>query len=230
MVHHLLFDLDDTLWDCAGNSVISLRRLYDSHQLGKHFKSFEAFNERYQAINHALWAGMPGNGLTVPEVRVKRFIMTLEEAGVQDPAFGEKLNDDYLLLMINCPATMPYATEVLDKLSTKYQIEIVTNGMALTQKGKLKASGLDKYVAHLFPSAEMGEMKPLPCYFEKVLAGLGCDKSECIVIGDNPQTDIQGAQNFGIEAIWYNWQKADTSICPNTKTIYDLRELIEILM
>lgn len=230
MVRHLLFDLDDTLWDCAGNSVISLRRLFDRHQLGNYFKTFEYFNERYQAINHMLWAGLPDNGLTVPEVRVKRFIMTLSEAGMQDTSFGEKLNDDYLTLMINCPATMPYATEVLDKLSTKYQIEIVTNGMALTQRGKLKASGLDKYVKHLFPSAEMGEMKPKPGYFEKVLATLGCGKDECIVIGDNPQTDIQGAQNFGIEAIWYNWQKADADICPNTRTISDLRELIEILM
>lgn len=43
----LLIDLDDTLWDCAGNSVISLRQIYDIHELAKHFYSFASFNNIY---------------------------------------------------------------------------------------------------------------------------------------------------------------------------------------
>lgn len=225
----LLFDLDDTLWDCAGNSVMSLRQLYDSHELAKHFYSFDSFNNIYQHINDELWAALPDSGMTVAEVRTERFVKTLEAAGLRSAELGERLNEDYMHLMVKCPGTMPHAAEVLKELSRHYRISIVTNGIADVQRGKLAASGLGKYAYDVFVSDEIGAMKPKKDYFDRVLKRLDRSKTSCLVIGDNAMTDIKGATDFGLAAIWYNWKGASETMSCGAEIIDDLKELMNIL-
>ena len=229
MVSHILFDLDDTLWDCAGNSVLSLHKLFEAHDLSRFFESFDNFNRRYQRNNDILWAGLPDNGKTVAEVRIERFVMTLDEVGQDGKPFGDRLNEDYMHLMVKCPGTMPYAEEVLAELSKRYEIDIITNGISDVQRGKLQASRLEKYISQIFVSDEIGAMKPKQEYFDAVMSRLGCPKSSCLVIGDNPTTDIKGATDAGIEAIWYNWRNAAEDKCQCKAIVRDLRQLCEIL-
>ncbi|MGN0028818.1 MAG: YjjG family noncanonical pyrimidine nucleotidase [Marinilabiliaceae bacterium] len=225
----LLFDLDDTLWDCAGNSVISLRQIYDLHELAKHFYSFASFNNIYQHINDELWAALPDSNMTVADVRTERFVKTLEAAGIHSAELGERLNEDYMHLMVKCPGTMPYAAEVLKELSQHYRISIVTNGIADVQRGKLAASGLDEYTYDVFVSDEIGAMKPKKEYFDRVMKRLDRSKASCIVIGDNAMTDIKGATDFGLAAIWYNWKGASETMSCGAEIIDDLRVLLNIL-
>ena len=228
-VSHLLFDLDDTLWDCAGNSVLSLRTLYDRHSLSDHFESFDSFNAIYQHINDELWGALPDSGMTVAEVRVKRFEETLNAVGLRGEEYGAVVNDEYMRLMVKCPGTMPDAVEVVKDLSQRYKIEIITNGIDDVQRGKLAACGIEQYVNNIFVSDKMGAMKPKREYFSKVMETLGCTKTECLVIGDNPKTDIKGAEYFGLMAIWYNWRHLPENDCQCEAVIYDLRRLCEIL-
>lgn len=225
----LLFDLDDTLWDCAGNSVISLRKLYDANSLAANFDSFESFNNIYQHINDELWAALPDSGMTVAQVRAERFVRTLGSVGIHSNEMGDELNEQYMRLMVTCPGTMPHAEEVVGRLSQKYRISIVTNGIADVQRGKLSASGLDKYVAEVFVSDEVGAMKPKQEYFKRVLNALRRNVESCVVIGDNPATDIKGAVDFGLGAIWYNWKGAPRSLSCGAPVIEDLRELMDVL-
>lgn len=229
MIKHLLFDLDDTLWDCAGNSVASLRQLYERHDFGKLFGTFEVFNAKYQHNNDVLWAALPDSTMTVAEVRVKRFEMTLAEVGYENQTLCDNLNDEYMNLMVRCPGTMPYADEVLKQLSEHYDISVVTNGIKDVQRGKLTASGLDKYVKGVYVSDEVGFMKPKREYFEVVMEKIGLGKSECLMIGDNPVTDIKGAMDFGISAVWYNWRGAEESGVKCRAVVHDLRDIAAIL-
>jgi len=43
--------------------------------------------------------------------------------------------------------------------------------------------------------------KPGPLLFERACAVLGIDRDEAVMIGDNPETDIRGAENFGIRSV-----------------------------
>lgn len=228
-ISDLLFDLDDTLWDCAGNSVLSLRKLYDANGLSEHFHSFDSFNNIYQHINDELWAALPDSSMTVAEVREERFIRTLSSVGIHSTALGGKLNEEYMRLMVSCPGTMPHASEVLEQLAPHYRISIVTNGIADVQRGKLAASGLDRFAYDVFVSDEIGAMKPKKDYFDRVLKSLHTEKSSCIVIGDNAVTDIKGAVDFGIDAVWYNWKGAPESMSCGSHVISDLRELLNLL-
>ena len=227
-IKHLLFDLDHTLWDCDKNSVISLENLYNKYNLGNFFVSFDQFNEIYQKKNDELWAILPEGKITMLEVRRQRFIQTLQRAGITDETLGDKLSDEYMHLMMTSGEVLPYALETLETLHAKYEIDVVTNGVSAVQKGKMAASGIDKYVDRLFISDEVGFMKPKREYFEYVIKSLGCSTDECLMIGDNPDTDIRGAQNFGIKTIWFNSRKLVETV--DAPTIADLNELVDILV
>lgn len=227
-VSHLLFDLDHTLWDCSANSVASLRKIFADNGFASSFSSFDEFNNNFQRINDELWAALPNNShMTVDYVRRERFVRTLKMVNINDEDLFDKVDHDYMILMSRAPKSMPNAHEVLSKLSLKYEIDIVSNGVADVQESKLRSCGLDVFVKKLFISDKVGAMKPQREYFDHVLKELGCGPDECLMIGDNPETDIKGAQDCGIQSIWYNSRHMDVDI--DAIEIKDLKELLTLL-
>lgn len=77
--------------------------------------------------------------------------------------------------------------------------------------------------------------KPSKAFFETVLNDLGCDKDEALMIGDDIESDIKGAQSIGIKGILVQtgkFQQKDlerTDIKP-WKTIGSIKDLIEFLI
>ena len=71
-------------------------------------------------------------------------------------------------------------------------------------------------------------MKPQKEIFEYALKKTNGNIEECIMIGDNPNADIQGALNAGMDTIFVNHINAKYSLKP-THTVYHLKELENIL-
>lgn len=128
--------------------------------------------------------------------------------------------------------TREKAEEILKRFSHKsggeYVVAIVTNGLSEMQRARLK--GLEKYVDGIFISEELGVIKPLPEFFEKVLSSLNATKEECLMIGDSFTSDILGAHAVGMDGCWLRSRDRveETPIKP-TFTIRTLTELLEIL-
>jgi putative hydrolase of the HAD superfamily len=72
-------------------------------------------------------------------------------------------------------------------------------------------------------------MKPEKEIFDYALQKANALLTESIMIGDNLEADIKGAQNVGMDAIFVNHINATTDIEP-TYTITHLNELESILM
>ena len=71
--------------------------------------------------------------------------------------------------------------------------------MAQTDKG------VPPYLKNIFISEKIGAQKPEKLFFDRVASMIeDFDKSKAIVIGDSLTSDIQGANNMGIDCIWYN--------------------------
>jgi putative hydrolase of the HAD superfamily len=51
-------------------------------------------------------------------------------------------------------------------------------------------------------SSEMEVMKPHPAIFGRALASLGVDAREAVMVGDNLEMDVGGAQSVGMRGIW----------------------------
>ena len=101
-------------------------------------------------------------------------------------------------------ALLPGALELVRDLSAQYELYIVTNGNAATQKTRLERSGLMDYVNSYFVSEDAGAAKPDVRYFDYVFSRIpGFGKEEALLIGDSLTSDMQGAKNVGIDSLWY---------------------------
>ena len=80
---------------------------------------------------------------------------------------------------------------------------IITNGGFLTQRLKLRASGLDSVFAdkQIWISEAMGISKPDPMVFVRVCRELGVHPTRCIYIGDSLENDFAPARHAGLMAL-----------------------------
>lgn len=96
----------------------------------------------------------------------------------------------------------PEIRVTLEALEERYALALVTNGAPDIQRDKLAGSGLEGYFATVQVSCEAGAGKPDPAIFFHALEALDATADETAMVGDNPATDITGANRAGIRAIW----------------------------
>ena len=68
----------------------------------------------------------------------------------------------------------------------------------------MKNSGIDKYFKTITNSEMAGVKKPNPLIFEYALQKANAQKQNSIMIGDCLDADVNGALNFGMDAIHFN--------------------------
>jgi putative hydrolase of the HAD superfamily len=226
---HIFFDLDHTLWDFETNSKQALVQIFDSNKLSeKGIESFEKFHSRYAPINDRYWARYHNGLVSKERVRVGRFHDTLVELGVDDIALAEKMAHAYIEISPRLKALFPGAVEVLTYLQQKYSLHLITNGFAEVQWIKLEHSGLRPFFEHIIISEEVGTQKPDKAIFEIAMSRANTNCEECIMIGDNYNTDIIGAKNAGIDQVFFNPRK-NRKRQSVTYEIIGLQELKDIL-
>ncbi len=128
-------------------------------------------------------------------------------------------------------ALLPGALALVRDLSEQYELYIVTNGNAATQKTRLERSGLMDYVNSYFVSEDAGAAKPDVRYFDYVFSRIpGFAKEEALLIGDSLTSDMQGAKNAGIDSLWYCPQGGEApeglAITYRAGSFEEIRELL----
>ena len=201
---HLLIDLDDTLWDFRRNSKIAMQEIYNDYELNQYYDSFESFYDVYMAKNHQLWEQYAKGEITKDFLSLERFLYPLRIVGNENVELAKKLGEDFLYRTTMQTNLVDGAIEMLEYLKVKgHTLSIISNGFVEVQYTKLRRSGLLPYFTNVFLSEEVGYQKPDIRFFQIVLEKLNVSPAECLVIGDNLQTDIQGAQNANIRAVFY---------------------------
>lgn len=84
------------------------------------------------------------------------------------------------------------------------KIVIVSNLLVDIQSKKLIHLGIDKFIDFVVTSEEAGKDKPERSIFLLSLEKLGMSKNDVVFIGDELDTDIRGARDFGIKHILVN--------------------------
>lgn len=201
---HLFFDLDHTLWDFDSNSTDTLVELYDKYNLGRYFDDFETFHKSYEKCNTLLWKQYRYGKIKKSELNIQRFSQPLIAAGCNDTNIATNLGKDYLTISPTKTALLPYANEILSYLKEKYNLYIISNGFNEVQHRKIELSGIKHYFTKLYISEIIGIHKPNKEFFDYIVKSSNARKNECLIIGDSIETDILGAINSGLDAIFYN--------------------------
>ena len=121
-------------------------------------------------------------------------------------------------------------TELLKYLKRKaIKTWIVTDSSNYTQLKKLVHLGIDDKIDIMVSSEEAGMDKPHSSPFLLAAHKLEVLTKECIMVGDNIQKDIDGAQRLGMQGIWINrYHKETKGLCARF-TVYSTAELLELL-
>lgn len=226
MYKHLFFDLDHTLWDFDRNSAESLTEIYDTFQLADvGITSAEEFSRHFIAINKKLWSDYDRNLIEHSYIREHRFPMVYKALGIDATAIRHDLNAEYLRRLPQKPHLLDSAREVLDHLSGRYTMHIITNGFAEIQAVKMASADIASYFTNVITSENANAKKPDPLVFEFAMSISGADVAESLMIGDNYEADIRGAQSVGMDTVFYNTTGLPVDVAPT----YDIRHWKELL-
>lgn len=221
----IFFDLDHTLWDFDANSVLAFDKIFKKQHPTVDTYQFVAV---YAPINQACWKLYQVDQMTHEELRYQRLKQSFDalQYEISDEAI-DKIAHDYIAFLPENNQLFEGALDVLDYLSTKYNLHIITNGFAEVQYKKLANSGLEGYFKTVTNSEMAGVKKPHPSIFEFALSLAKVEKEQALMIGDCIEADVKGAIAFGMEAILFDEKNSFPSV--HYKKINHLKELKKIL-
>lgn len=222
---YLLFDVDGTLLDFDKAEQQALKNTFQNH----HILLTDELLQRYETINKQLWKDFEKGLIDKKTVVYTRFVQLFKEFDIDED--GIAFEDDYQETLGKGYFVLPHAREVLEKLSLKYPLYVVTNGVSKTQHSRLKGTHIDQYFQDIFVSEDIGYQKPTREYFDYCFKKMkNIDLDQTLIIGDSLSSDIQGGINVGIDTCWYNphciEEPQDMNI---TYIIHDLKELLDLL-
>ena len=230
-IRWILFDLDDTLWDFHGNAEEALQELFERHNLPERTgRSAAEFVSHYERINKEYWRMYESGLVDKHRLRTGRFTDAFRAVGLPESEHPERAWEEYLEICPLKTRLMPGAKELLEALRPHYRMAVVTNGFENTQRTKLKTSGLSDYFDAMVSSEAIGHPKPSPFIFQHAMELLGAEPEQTLMVGDNADTDIQGAREAGLETVWYcRHQPVDSAGPEGTYLIFDLSDLPALL-
>lgn len=230
----LLFDADYTLMDFERDMRFAFEQTYRACGFDRIIPYSGEMLDTYERHNLDWWARFERHECEKSQLFRGRFEDFLTETGLSaDP---DEMNNRYFGFLALGGAVYPGAVELLAALAPRYRIYITTNGNAKSSLSRLENSGLRPYVSRVFVSEEVGVGKPHRRYFRYVSEQIeGWDPDRALVIGDSLSSDILGANNFGLDSVWYwpepvLYHQEDPGNIPCTWRIKSYDELRNLLL
>ncbi|GIN22038.1 HAD family hydrolase [Siminovitchia fordii] len=166
----------------------------------------------------------------VPEYRKNAWTLGLKQLGIDDLAFGAELGELFPKNRRKVPFVYDDTFQVLDTLKKDYRLVLITNGSPDLQNTKLTITPeLAPYFDHIVISGGYGKGKPDRGIFEHALSLMSLQKEEAVMVGDNLNTDILGANRAGIKSVWINREQKERNEVEPSYEISQLTDLYGVL-
>jgi len=220
MIQTVILDLDDTLYD----------------EIGYCKSGFAAVADRL--------AKLPG--APTPEI-VFRTLWRQFNAGNRTKTFNAALDelaityDDHLIQELiqfyrnHAPNIILPADSrrVLDQLSRKYALALLTDGFLPAQSLKVEALGIEHYFKTIVYTEDLGResWKPSSAGFERILQALNADPQTTACIADNELKDFIAPNALGmttIQLIRPNRIHTQTSSDPSAKPQHTIHQITDL--
>ena len=221
----ILLDADETLLDFRAAERQAFRYTMEQYGIPCTDKLFST----YQEINHGLWRAFEAGEIQKEDILKRRFRQTFARLGIEGAFDG--LEVCYQDALARGHEKIPYAEEVCRQLSKQCRLYLISNGVASTQKRRMKESGLAPFFDRFFISEEIGFQKPQSQYFDYVKEYIPGFRPEwTLAVGDSLDSDIKGAKDSEIASCWYvRGTMPPDAFTKADYVITDLNELISIV-
>jgi len=216
----VIFDMDDTLISRTGAFQRYLDRFYMEHP---------ALYDRPRETALQMMADWDCGGETDRTVYFSN--VKAEWPGIIESA--EKLTNQFWAQLPEEVEPYPGSIDVLEQLNqVGVPWGILTNGPSKMQRRKTVVAELDSLAPFILIPSEFGDQKPSPAVFQKAVEETGSFASETLFVGDNPVTDIRGAQSISMPTAWMKAGRAGwAGGSPEPDHVVDhIRELVEFLI
>ncbi len=222
----ILFDADDTLFDFKKSEDFAIKKLVST--LDSNFDD-EFIINTYKDINTKIWIEFEEGKITSDELKVERFNRLIKQLEINSNATD--LCNMYIQFLGDGSFLYDESEDLLNYLSKKYKIGIITNGLADVQHRRIRNSIVGHYFEDVVISDEIKIAKPNPAIFDYALRNLDhSNKKSVLMIDDSLNSDIKGGINAGIDTCWFNQHKKINSSSINpTYEINSLLQLKDIL-
>ncbi|MFX1410724.1 MAG: HAD family hydrolase [Promethearchaeota archaeon] len=234
MIHVITFDLWNTLFT---NKFYSDERISYFIEFLNERKNISSMNKVKEAFNYAFH--LPERELEsnnfrhiYTEDRISKMLEFLKFD--LSKADKNKIKQEFEEIMLKDPPTLKKdVKKTLKKLTPIYKIGLISNtGVTpgyVIRKVLEKYQILQYFQLTLF-SDETGFYKPSPIMFKMTLEKLNCQAQNAIHIGDILETDIKGAKECKMLAIWFNdsFSSRSVDVRPDFE-IQQISEIIEII-
>ncbi|MBB6478445.1 YjjG family noncanonical pyrimidine nucleotidase [Spirochaeta isovalerica] len=225
----LLIDADDTLFDFDKAEETSLDRFYKRMDLKC---PYNEFREVYNRENHLLWKAFERGKATAEKVKVQRFVNTMKALELYEDN-GVELSRIYMEELSRCRFLLPGADDFCEKLSSHYNLYVITNGLWDVQRSRVGDSEIyRRFFKGLIVSEKVGSAKPDKGIFDEARKTAGNPLlEEMLIIGDSLTSDIRGGDLYGIDSCWFN-PGGKELVGPSTPTyeVADYESLLKILL
>ena len=127
-------------------------------------------------------------------------------------------------------------TETLAKLKKAgKKLYIVSNAQSCYTKQELTKLGLRKYFSGIVYSSDQKCAKPDANLFNALITKHKLDKKQCVYIGNDPLTDVEGARNAKIDCLWIKTNLTPCEVAPKIAPTYtvnsgDFTEITKLLL
>ncbi|WP_103863672.1 YjjG family noncanonical pyrimidine nucleotidase [Aquimarina sp. I32.4] len=205
IIKHVFFDLDHTLWDFDKNSSLAFQMIFEKFNIDIQLGDFLKV---YQPINMQYWKMYREEKVNQQELRRGRLSETFSFFEKKYPVETiDAMSSGYIDFLPLHNYLIDGAKDLLDYLTPRYELHIITNGFKEVQNKKLLNSGILHFFKTVTDSEEAGVKKPNPFIFEKAILKSGAASNHSVMIGDNYEADILGAEAVGLKTICFNYHK-----------------------
>lgn len=201
---HLFFDFDDTLWDFQKNSSTVLCELFYEFELAVKLKTdLSEFLTAYKKVNHEFWSRYYKKQISKQHLRDHRFNETFKLFGYDHYEENLLVTEQYLKRAPQGSCLKEGCVDTLNYLKENYRLHIITNGFKEVFSVKMESCGIRGYFDQIIISEEHQLIKPEEKIFRLAESFAGAEREDCVMIGDNLESDVEGALNAGWEAIYF---------------------------
>ena len=225
VVTDVFFDLDHTLWDFERNSALTFEKIFEKNAIDV---DLDDFLKVYIPQNLAFWKLYREEKISKIDLRYQRLkkVFAILGKDVSDLTIN-LLSEEYIAYLSSFDHLFPGTTEILEYLQPNYRLHIITNGFQEIQEKKMHSSRIHCFFNEIIDSETAGVKKPNPIIFELALKRANVSSQKSLMIGDNLEADIIGAQAVGFHALHFNSHlQPPHELCPIIDNLHEIKSFL----